>query len=210
MWPRQTGLKLHEKLLGRSPAINNLDGPARKAKLARLSDSIRRINAAAPIHETVRGVVDLSKLLDVNAFSASREQAPAALDLHHDDHEHTHAREIDAISTVAVPLPVLDAHQVARLDSLLRSLLWDGVLPSSPASNKADILRTKGLFHTAEGTEHVIQGVREIYEMKEVLSARAAEAKRIEGKLVFIGRNLGDGLKEGVLSHLELDGSLRT
>ena len=154
--------------------------------------------------------MDLSKLLDVNAFSASREQAPAALDVHRQGHEHTHAREIDAISTVAVPLPVLNAHQVARLDGLLRSLLWDGILPSSPAGNKADILRTKGLFRTSEGTEHVVQGVREIYEMKQVPLGRAAEAERIEGKLVFIGRNLGECMREGVLSYLGLDGSVRT
>ena len=187
-----------------------------------------RINATAPIIETVRGHVDLSLVLDVNAYSAARNDPSSSSALprlanlnitesssstkdDHSSNSHTHA--LNQISTLAIPLPSrLSKRQVEALDLAIRALLWEGRLPSSSLCERPteateegslEILRTKGYFNSREGEEgggegkreHVIQGVREIYEIREVGVGRINDedtggAKQEAGKLVLIGKGL--------------------
>ena len=99
------------------------------------------------------------------------------------------------ISTLTIPIPALSPSQLPHLESWLRSLLWDRVLPTSPtnqpqpqteaatANTALDIHRLKGRVLTTEGKQIMIQGVREVFEMVE-LDGRAKGL----GKLVLIGR----------------------
>lgn len=64
-----------------------------------------------------------------------------------------------------------------------------------------EILRTKGFLRLESGREYVVQGVTDIFEMKELVPDQRrgdgkAEGKGEEmgGKLVFIGRGIGPGL----------------
>ncbi|KAK3835751.1 MAG: COBW domain-containing protein 6 [Linnemannia gamsii] len=72
----------------------------------------------------------------------------------------------------------------------------DSTTSSSPQAPKLDILRVKGIIRPMDrpaGTRVVIQGVQELYDIKEAISSSAqAGQEDLEngGKVVFIGRGL--------------------
>lgn len=93
-------------------------------------------------------------------------------------------------------------------------MLWDGVLPSPDGATSAkqderefDVLRTKGFLLTEDGRAWVLQGVREIYETRQVpRSAATADEGVIEPKLVLIGRGLATpGVRETFLALLNAE-----
>ena len=147
--------------------------------------------------------------MNVNAYNAYAETAAVmkkgGSDTHTlelQDSENIHARHVSSVSTLAIPIPVLTNFQHRYLDSLLRSLLWEGHLPGF--KRKVEIFRTKGMFTNGDdGRTYVIQGVREIYEIKALQSRGASETMaESQGKLVFIGKDLdkelGDSLNKAI------------
>lgn len=102
-----------------------------------------------------------------------------------------------------IPLPTLSQDQHTKLERFLESLLWDQRIPSSVADDASkgkaglEILRTKGFCKLDDGREYVVQGVTDIFEMKEVppSSATSANGSDMGGKLVFIGRGVGEELQ---------------
>jgi G3E family GTPase len=89
---------------------------------------------------------------------------------------------------------------VALVDAWLRSVLWDNTLPfagdeaASPRQTSFEIHRLKGILALDDGSFQVVQGVRDIFEI------RAAEERRRDldpaselghCKMVLIGRSLG-------------------
>lgn len=198
----------------------------------------RQINASAIVHETTRGVVDLSSILDLNACSASRDEtsgidglqkllSTARLDdpdsncgenLKHDpaeDEAHWHKHDIQnmAISTLAITLPgPLSWTQRVRLDEAIQGLLWNGRLEDDDST--VEILRTKGIFWAAVSEkedapimEYIVQGVREIYEIKAVPGSETQykdeQDGRYSGKLVLIGKGLrGSNIEVGIVTLL--------
>lgn len=126
-----------------------------------------------------------------------------------------------AISTLAVALPgPLSWPQSIRLDEAMQRLLWNGRLKEEEDELTVEILRTKGIFWAAssesEGAsimEYIIQGVREIYEIKAVPGSETSnssddvvqQGSKYSGKLVLIGRGLrGFDLEAGILSLISL------
>ena len=143
-----------------------------------------------------------------------------------------HIHRIDnpnqTITTLTIPLPALATLQLDNLEQWLQQLLWETRLPSispslSPEASTLDasevgsgvtIHRLKALFNLTDGTERMVQGVREVFEIttpavadsSTSASGRAAvqagvggkgeegkgEGEESEGMIVFIGR----GLKE--------------
>lgn len=49
--------------------------------------------------------------------------------------------------------------------------------------------------------EYVVQGVTDIFEIKEV--AVKAEGNKVEGKLVFIGRGVGEELRKAFVGFMD-------
>lgn len=226
----------------------------------------RRVNATAPIHETINGVIDLSLILGVNAYNAKRIIADSSsdhnsssgphtasgntysllqdrrLESQHEEHDenecndtsHTHARDLAEISTLSINLPLFTSSaQKERLESILQSLLWDAQLPrpssmhddissTKAASSGIEILRTKGVFSVVAAgtssdsglaglnkdtiTEYVLQGVRELYEIKMIASSsmdgRYKDDATGEGRLVLIGKGLTEDVRHAVLRSL--------
>ncbi len=80
------------------------------------------------------------------------------------------------------------------LDAWLRSILWENVLPGhKPTDGPAyDIHRLKGRFWEDSGKEKIIQGVREIFDIFDSPSQQPDSNGSRAGKLVIIGRHLGD------------------
>lgn len=87
----------------------------------------------------------------------------------------------------------MSASQQADLDAWLRSVLWENVLPGHrPTGGPAfDIHRLKGRFFLNDGTEKVVQGVREIFDIFDSPSPPPGSDHPRTGKLVLIGRHLG-------------------
>jgi len=93
----------------------------------------------------------------------------------------------------------------------LQMLLWEHYIPeqelnldeletpsatsSLPSSQKLDILRVKGILRPSdrpEGTQIVIQGVQELYDVKEATAQQGQGELDQAGKVIFIGRGLGN------------------
>ncbi|KAL7005925.1 hypothetical protein EMMF5_004466 [Cystobasidiomycetes sp. EMM_F5] len=173
-------------------------------------EAISAINATAPIHFTVKGAIDLQRILNINAYGADARiygtspglsrlletEVRSSNECPHHPHEHTHDPAHTGISTRSVGIPViLSATQRRQLESSVQRLLWD-------SSTGLDILRTKGVFYGKEEGddesvyEYTIQGVREIYEVKRMGRVRqvshdtSAAPNPPSGRLVFIGRRL--------------------
>lgn len=82
--------------------------------------------------------------------------------------------------------------QQAALDAWLRSVLWENVLPGHmPTDGPAfDLHRLKGRFFLGDGTERIVQGVRELFDIFDSPSSDPKQDVSRAGKLVLIGRHL--------------------
>lgn len=76
-----------------------------------------------------------------------------------------------------------------------------------PAQEKREILRTKGILRMMDGREHILQGVTDVFEIKGVpapsSTASNAEAEQ-GGKVVFIGRGVGETLRDELLTAIRI------
>lgn len=172
---------------------------------------LKSINASAPVFNTIKGAIDLSKLLGLNAYGAHQSGPPPKFDGSEEAHgdctaagdghvDHDHPHDLSSIITLSLPLPKLDDKQQDRLDGIVQSLLWEGrVRGSSRQQSSIEVLRTKGLFwNRQQGRAYVIQGVREIYEFR---SVRSSEEDTV-GQLVLIGKGLSEAVRTDLASLL--------
>lgn len=154
--------------------------------------------ATGPVSEATYGVLIDRRLEEAKSSSVVGSTDSAS---------HTHAQDLSEITTLSIPLPILTPVQKDKLELALQSLLWDAKLPlsqeSSPKNQNLEVLRTKGLISVREkqGQEsvirqHIIQGVKELYEMK-VLPC-GAQAEDSASRLVLIGRGLSIAVRENI------------
>ncbi|KAK6353273.1 hypothetical protein TWF696_005250 [Orbilia brochopaga] len=96
-----------------------------------------------------------------------------------------------SVSTVAFDVPTLSAGSIELVDAWIRSLLWDERVPldgiKSALFHTVEIHRLKGRLATDDGKTHIIQGVREVFEITDASGSNASGA----GKIVLIGKGLG-------------------
>ena len=81
---------------------------------------------------------------------------------------------------------MLSQLQYEKLDQWIRSLLWEGSLLGINSSKPISIHRTKGRIILKTGQEWILQGVRELYEFKEIGNSPQEQ----ESKIVLIGEGL--------------------
>jgi G3E family GTPase len=163
-------------------------------ELNTVKDRIRSINSLAKLHFALHSQVPQLDhvLLDLNAYSSVK-----AEDLEFASKGHSHLDP--SISTITLPVPVLNSSQLSELDAWLRSVLWDSALPGQGNAEAEDfeVHRTKGRIQLIDGSTKLIQGVREIFEL---LAERVASGgsgsppdhQPTGGKLVLIGRGLNE------------------
>lgn len=179
------------------------------AELQAVQERVYSINALARTQVTDHSQVpDLEGLvLDLHAYDNV-----SADNLEFASKGHSHLDP--AIGTVTLTLPRLDDDGILALDTWLQSVLWESHLPSD-SNGKAEgltpgweIHRSKGRAMLANGRVKMLQGVREIFELIDgTVSAEDDVSQR--GKLVFIGRNIGDE-RSRLLFQQSLDLSLPT
>jgi G3E family GTPase len=144
----------------------------------------------------------LKELFDIRAFSASKSAAAALADASSHDHpdEASHGHVHPHLTTTVIPLPILTANQYVKFEEFIQSLLWESKLIGK--SEGPEVLRSKGVAVLDDGRAFVLQGVRDLYELKE-LPGQDVQA----GKVVFIGRGIGNGdaVKSALLRHLGIE-----
>ncbi|KAF3921716.1 hypothetical protein ABW21_db0205909 [Orbilia brochopaga] len=95
------------------------------------------------------------------------------------------------VSTVAFDVPLISAQSIEIVDAWIRSLLWDERVPldgiKSALFHPVEIHRLKGRLVTDDGKTHIIQGVREVFEITDAHGRGSSGA----GKIVLIGKGLG-------------------
>jgi G3E family GTPase len=162
-------------------------------ELKQIKTRILTINSLAKIHVTSHSKVPQLEgvLLDLHAYDSVTEQ-----DLTFTTKGHSHLDP--TISTISIIFPPLHPDQFTLLDSWLQSVLWESVLPSSPAvtDKSFEIHRAKGRVRTSDGTVKLLQGVREVFELLDekdsAVGAASAGGSEVQAasKLVLIGRGL--------------------
>lgn len=142
-------------------------------QLKKVKETVKSINSAARLIETVKSVVDPKELLGINAFSVERamEITPDFLD----DRETTHDESISSF-VVRIEAPI----DVEMFENFMRHLLQ---------FNSNDLYRSKGFVH-ASGSDskfvfHTVHGVMEIEE-----GEPWKENEKRESVFVFIGKDL--------------------
>lgn len=175
-------------------------------ELQAVQERIKSINGLAKIHLTKESAVPKLEgyLLDLHAYDNVAE-----LD---NSKGHSHLDPVrvgpiptplmpgsitdglQTISTISIPLPLLGANQVARVDKWLRSVLWENELPNDSDEHKApfEIHRLKGRLAVENGDVKVVQGVRELFEIFDSPASRDQESEGASqtGKIVLIGRHV--------------------
>jgi G3E family GTPase len=172
---------------------------------------VRGINPTLRVYRTTKSQIDLKELFDLRAYTAAPPLSSLSTltvkpsccngDKHEGHDHHHHSVHNSGITTVLIPLPTLSEQQHAQLNDFLEQLLWKGVLPRG--GNAPEILRCKGYIKLQDGRELVLQGVTDLFELKEVASKN--EEAQVEGKVVFIGRRVDEGLASALQQQLAIN-----
>lgn len=148
-----------------------------------LEKEIHKINSLAKIIHSVRCQVDLSEILDCNAYDATRATQLETL-LEENKFLSTGNLHDDSVRTLCIAHP--QAVSLEKVRTWLEEILWD-------KKCGMDVYRCKGVLRIANSDElHTLQAVREIYD---IIPSRAwrKEENRIN-KIVFIGQNLDENV----------------
>ncbi|WVO23292.1 uncharacterized protein IAS62_004642 [Cryptococcus decagattii] len=171
--------------------------------LSKVERAVRELNPTLRIHYTKKSQAPLSELFNIRAFTNSVtpaiKEVSAALD---NDHQHSsdcgHSHESGEllphrnarIDTTLIPIPPLNPLQYNKLNTFLEFVLWSATFPVS-SKIAPEILRTKGYITLQDGRAFVLQGVADLFELKEIDRALDHE---MEGKIVFIGKGVEEDL----------------
>ncbi|KAG6841020.1 hypothetical protein C0991_002568 [Blastosporella zonata] len=181
--------------------------------LADVKSLIRRINPAAPIYPTIRGDVDLARIMGISAFTSPPPLASATPTPHSHTHtpEHNHDHdegrepthyELRGISSLQVLCPTLSPARFDALDAWIRAVLWENRIPETSLNEPATdllVLRCKGLITTEDGKQYVLQGVRSMYDMMEIEKDGEADiGVSPVGKIVLIGKGLDETVRRSL------------
>lgn len=151
---------------------------------------VRSINALAKVRVTDHSQVPHLEglVLDLHAYDNVPEDS---LDFASKGHSHLDP----TIGTMTLSLPLLDNSGLDRLDQWLRTVLWESKLPGDEQLPTREIHRIKGRIPLSSGGVKMLQGVREIFEFIDAavdVGTAETSAKEKRGKIVIIGRNVGD------------------
>ncbi|KAF2171659.1 hypothetical protein M409DRAFT_63289 [Zasmidium cellare ATCC 36951] len=152
---------------------------------------VRSINALAKVHVTDHSQVPQLEglVLGLHAYDNVPEES---LDFNSKGHSHLDP----TIGTMTISLPALDTNSLDPLDEWLRTVLWENQLPGDNNAPIWEIHRIKGRIPLTTGGVKMLQGVREIFEFIDAAvdtgKADTTSIKEQRGKIVIIGRNVGD------------------
>ncbi|OAA47698.1 Cobalamin (vitamin B12) biosynthesis CobW-like protein [Metarhizium rileyi] len=141
--------------------VINKSDLATEEELQLVKARIQSINGLAKLHVTEKSVVPQLEgfLLDLHAYDQFNET---------DERLKGHSHLDSTISTISIPVPRLPPGKVADVDKWLRSVLWDNRLPGDKNKRPFEIHRSKGRIILRDGMTKMLQGVREVFELRAV------------------------------------------
>ncbi|KAI6005369.1 CobW/HypB/UreG, nucleotide-binding domain-containing protein [Pisolithus marmoratus] len=189
--------------------LNKVDVVQSEKDLFETEDMIHRVNPSAPIYRTTHANIDISRIININAYrmtdhirtttlneaSANPGRGIVPRPKHY---------ELRGISSLQMTIPPLSLEKLAKLEKWIQRVLWDKELPREDSSRDAhpvQILRCKGLFVTETEKEYILQGVQTMYEISEV-NGQEVHGLPSAGKLVLIGKGLDEVARSSLLSVL--------
>ncbi|KAI6121019.1 CobW domain-containing protein [Pisolithus croceorrhizus] len=189
--------------------LNKTDLVQSENDLLETEDMIHRVNPSAPIYRTTHGNIDISRIININAYRMADHIRPSALneagaDLGQGMVAQPKHYELRGISSLQMAIPPLSLEKLAKLEKWIQRVLWDKELPkdgSIPDTHPVQILRCKGLFVMEFGKEYILQGVQTMYEISEV-SGQDVHGLPSAGKLVLIGKGLDEVARSSLVSVL--------
>jgi len=166
-------------------------------QLTAVQERIRSINGLAKFHITEHSKVPQLEgvLLDLHAYDSVDAES---LDFATKGHSHLDR----TIGTVALNVSALDELKLDRLETWLRTLLWEGLELAHPdaqggdanaSTDRTDIHRIKGRILLSDGRTKLLQGVREVFEFIDAADASgegSSQTMEQKGKIIIIGRNV--------------------
>lgn len=193
---------------------------------------VKSINPTLKLYHTVKSQIDLGHLFNLQAYSSkpigenTSPSTPQPCDESNCGHDHSHDANTEPsghihttrMKTITMPLPTLTPPQYDRLSDFLEILLWQSRIPGIEEGNTkaqeeggVDILRCKGYIALTDGREYILQGVTDLFELKELEKAPGSTSSLTkegtsvdDGKVVFIGKGIGASLKAALLRHVGL------
>lgn len=147
-----------------------------KKELDALEIQIKEMNALCTIYRTKHADVDLSKVLDVHAFSLGKKMKfNPSFSNHEHHHDHSHQKDVSSFGLKSIkPL------DLSRFNKWISKLLEEKGL---------DIFRCKGILYTYKNPQRVVfQGVHKHFDAR--YDRLWKEDEEHKSQLVFIGRNL--------------------
>ncbi|GAN62133.1 cobalamin synthesis protein CobW [Acetobacter indonesiensis NRIC 0313] len=163
----------HQQIAFADVMILNKTDLVDEAKLKEVEDTLRTINAFAPIHRARKSDVKLTDVLDRGGFDLQRvlEHMPDFLE----NPAHHHEEDLSSVSlTVKTPL------DAGKFQMWISALLQE---------KGADILRTKGILNfEGQPDRFAFQAVHMMADGNNIGPWKDDEPR--ESRLVFIGRNL--------------------
>lgn len=192
--------------------LNKID-LATPENLSHTENLIRQVNPVAPIYRTIKGGIDLKRIIGISAYSKppSSETGTTTTVPHvhtsdcdhsHDDDQNTHSNhyEFRGISSLQVECSPLTPQAFDNFDQWIRTVLWENRLPQddTPDSRELLVLRCKGVISLTTGKQCVLQGVRNLYEMEEVEVTEGSLGIPDNGKIVLIGKGLDDAVRRSL------------
>lgn len=193
--------------------LNKVDLVHSENDLFETEDMIHRVNPSAPVYRTTHANINISRIININAYRVADHIRTAALsdgsakanaNLGHGVVPQPRHYELRGISSLQMTIPPLSFEKLARLEKWIQRVLWDKELPkedSSPNDHPVQILRCKGLLVMETGKEYILQGVQTMYEISEV-SEQDVHGLPSAGKLVLIGKGLDEAARSSLMSVL--------
>ncbi|KIJ33148.1 hypothetical protein M422DRAFT_35623, partial [Sphaerobolus stellatus SS14] len=150
---------------------------------------LRSINPLVPIYRTAHSEIDLSKILELDAYS-DRLTKDIVLELvsshagcndscQKGTHDHQHKPE----HGIHVGISSIPSEQSDR---------------DSQAGYPLEILRCKGIWWNDKKEQFVLQGVRNLYVISRTASGNDQAVDNLSGKIVFIGRGLSSEVESSL------------
>ncbi|KAI0088717.1 cobW-domain-containing protein [Irpex rosettiformis] len=181
-------------------------------RITAIESQIAQLNPTAIVHRTVRGQIDLKHLMGIKAYATGPIPTVPVSPHHehsedeecdHPDHKPAHHYELRGISSLQITCPTLSDSSMDALDEWIRTVLWEGHLPGEETSAQGiTILRCKGMFRDESGKTHILQGVRDMYEITTLEDKAEEMGIPDEGKVVFIGKGLVERVRKSLVGLL--------
>jgi G3E family GTPase len=154
-----------------------------KDKIHEIKDYITLINPLAKIILTEFSDVSLDFFLEDSAFAVGLSNLVDFNEIEDKDkHVHEHFHEKESIESIVCEINIDD---MVELDRAIGKIIWD-----LSDQNDFSVIRFKGVVYKYNLRIYSIQGIYDLYEIKEIKYNETEKFEAKKSKILLIGKNL--------------------